>query len=230
MPSSSVSILAFGAHPDDLEFGVGGIIARETSAGRAVHCVVCSRGEAGTNGTPAQRTREAQQAAKILGASIEFLKLDGDSHLELKNVHALKLAGIIRKLRPSVVLAPTVEMNQHPDHWRLGQLVRDATRLARYGGVKALKKWPAHKISRLFFYAVAPEAEPAGQQPLLYDISPPAIVKAWTASMEAHASQLKTRNYVEFQLARARVFGMRAGLQYAQALFPNEAMVVESLK
>ncbi len=229
MSSPPASILAFGAHPDDLEFGVGGLIARETRAGRAAHFVVCSRGEAGTHGTPAQRTREARQAAKILGASIEFLTLDGDSHLELKNAHALKLAGLIRRFRPSVVLAPTVEMNQHPDHWRLGQLVRDATRLARYGGVRELRKWPAHKISRLFFYAVAPEAEPAGQQPVLYDISPPEIVQAWTASMAAHASQLKTRNYVDFQLARARVFGLRAGLQYAQALFPNEALVIKML-
>ena len=49
-------LLAFGAHPDDIEFGCGGIIARETRAGRPVHFVVCSRGDAGTNGSPAERT------------------------------------------------------------------------------------------------------------------------------------------------------------------------------
>src|SRR5437667_374827 len=76
-------LLAFGAHPDDVEFGCGGVIARETRAGRKVHFVVCSRGEAGTYGTPKQRTAEAKKAAEILGATIEFLELDGDAHLEI---------------------------------------------------------------------------------------------------------------------------------------------------
>ncbi len=223
------SVLAFGAHPDDLEFGVGGIVARETAAGRAVHFVVCSRGEAGTNGTPKQRVAEAKKAAAILGATIEFIELDGDAHLEVKAAHALKLAAIIRRVRPGVVLAPTVEQNQHPDHWRLGVMVRDATRLARYGGLKELKKQPAHAIRNLFFYAVSSEAEPMGIQPVLIDISPPEILATWVASMEAHASQMKTRNYVEFQLARAKVHGMCAGVDFAQPLFPNDSLVFSSL-
>jgi len=222
-------LLAFGAHPDDLEFGCGGIIARETASGRPVHFVVCSRGEAGTNGTPAERTAETKQAAKLLGATVEFIKLDGDAHLEVRAVHALKLAGIIRRVRPALVFAPTVEQNQHPDHYRLGQLVRDATRLARYGGLKELKRQPAHTIGQFFFYAVTPDAEPAGVQPVLIDISSPEIVAVWTKAMEAHASQLRTRNYVELQLARARVHGLRAGVQHAQPLFPNDALVFDSL-
>src|ERR1700747_1189463 len=56
-------LLAFGAHPDDIEFGCGGIIASETHAGRKVHFVVCSRGEAGTYGTPGQRVAEAKKSA-----------------------------------------------------------------------------------------------------------------------------------------------------------------------
>jgi LmbE family N-acetylglucosaminyl deacetylase len=228
--SKNAPVLVFGAHPDDIEFGCGGVVARETQAGRKVHFVVCSRGEAGTNGTPQQRVAEAEKAARILGATLEFLELDGDAHLELRTAHALKLARIIRRLRPAVVLAPTVEPNQHPDHWRLGQLVRDATRLARYGGVGELRKLAPHAIRQLFFYAVASEAEPTGVQPVLIDISPPEIVKAWTAAMEAHASQMKTRNYADFQLARAKVHGMRAGIGYACALFPNEALVFESLR
>jgi hypothetical protein len=56
-------LLAFGAHPDDIEFACGGVIASETRAGRPAHFVICSRGEAGTRGTPAQRTAEAKKAA-----------------------------------------------------------------------------------------------------------------------------------------------------------------------
>jgi LmbE family N-acetylglucosaminyl deacetylase len=193
-----------------------------------VHFVVCSRGEAGTNGTPALRSAEARRAAKLLGATLEFVRLDGDAQLEIRSAHSLKLARIIRRLRPAAVLAPSLASNQHPDHWRLGQLVRDATRLARYGGLKKLKHLPAHAIGQLFFYAVSPDAEPADLQPVLFDISAPEIVAAWTAAMEAHASQLQTRNYVELQLARARVHGLRAGRAHAQPLWPNDPLVFGS--
>jgi LmbE family N-acetylglucosaminyl deacetylase len=222
-------LLAFGAHPDDIEFGCGGVIAREAQAGRPIRFVICSRGEAGTNGTPAERTKEAKQAAKILGATVEFIELDGDAQLEIRSAHALMLAEIIRRIKPTVVLAPSVEQNQHPDHWRLGTLVRDATRLARYGGLAKLKTQPVHAIGQLFFYALGAGAEPAGIPPVLIDISAPEIVAAWTKAMEAHASQMKTRNYVELQLARARVLGLGAGVEYAQPLWPNDPLVFDSL-
>ncbi|HEX2860570.1 MAG TPA: PIG-L family deacetylase, partial [Lacunisphaera sp.] len=187
-----------------------------------------SRGEAGTNGTPAQRTAEAEKAAKLLGATLEFLELDGDAHLEIRSAHALKLAGVLRRVRPALVLAPTTEQNQHPDHWRLGTLVRDATRLARYGGVAELRDLTPHAIGELFYYALGPGAEPAAA-PVLIDISAADIMSAWTGAMEAHASQMKTRNYVELQLARARVHGLNAGVSHAQPLWPNDPLVFSSL-
>src|SRR5271170_5015161 len=112
--NSSPPLLAFGAHPDDIEFGCGGVIARETQLGRKVHFVVCSRGEAATHGTPKQRTAEAKKAAALLGAAIEFLELDGDAHLEVRAAHAIKLAKVIRQNHPGVVLAPSPVENQHP--------------------------------------------------------------------------------------------------------------------
>ncbi len=227
-PTDRTPLVAFGAHPDDIEFGCGGIIARETRAGRPVHLVVCSRGEAGTNGTPAQRTAEAEKAAQLLGATLEFLEFDGDAHLEIRSAHALKLAAVLRRVRPALVLAPTTEQNQHPDHWRLGTLVRDATRLARYGGVAELRQITPHAIGELFFYAVGPGAEPSGTPPVLIDISAPEIMSAWTAAMEAHASQMKTRNYIELQLTRSRVHGLNAGVGHAQPLWPNAPLVFSS--
>ena len=222
-------LLAFGAHPDDIEFGAGGVIAQETFSGRKAHLVICSRGEAGTHGTPKQRTTEAKQAAQILGATIEFLELDGDAHLEICAAHALKLAAIIRRIRPGAVLAPSLVENQHPDHARLGKLVRDAARLARYGGMKELHRQKPHAIGQLFFYAVTPEAEPRDITPVLIDVSAPEIISTWTAAMSAHASQMSTRNYAELQLTRAWLLGTRAGISHAIALFPNEPLVFESL-
>jgi LmbE family N-acetylglucosaminyl deacetylase len=222
-------LLAFGAHPDDIEFGCGGVIARETRAGRAAHFVVCSKGESGTHGSARQRAVEARRAAALLGATVEFLTLDGDAHLEVRAAHAIKLAAVLRRARPEAVLAPTLCGNQYPDHWRLGQLVRDACRLARYGGVRELRRLPPHAIKQLFFYAVTPEAEPADVTPILVDVSRPEILEAWTASMGAHATQTAARQYVELQLARARLRGLRAGIGHAIALFPNEPLVVDSL-
>ena len=228
-PPEPAPLLAFAAHPDDIEFACGAVIARETRAGRPAHFVICSRGEAGTRGTPAQRAAEAKKAAALLGATLEFIKLDGDARLEMRAAHARRLAGVIRRIRPAIVLAPSVVENQHPDHSRLGRLVRDAARLARYGGLKELRRLAPHAIGQLFFYAVTPEAEPSDITPVLMDVSAPEIVAAWTAAMEAHASQVRARPYVELQLARARFQGLRAGVGHAIALFPNDPLVVGSL-
>jgi LmbE family N-acetylglucosaminyl deacetylase len=228
-PTSPPPVLAFGAHPDDIEFGCGGIIARETRAGRRAHFVVCSRGESASSGKPAMRAAEARRAAAILGATLEFVLLDGDARLEARPAHALKLAAVIRRVHPGVVLAPSLAENQHPDHPRLGQMVRDAARIARYGGVAGLRGRPAHAIGSLYYYAVTPEAEPEGALPVLVDISAPGVVATWTTAMQAHRSQMRSREYVELQLGRARIRGLSAGVAHAQAIFPNDPALFDSL-
>ena len=227
-PAAGV-LVAFGAHPDDIEFGCGGVIAREAQAGRRIHFVVGSRGEAGSNGTPAERGREARRAAAMLGATVTFIDLGGDAHFEARPAYAIKVAAILRKLRPAIVLAPSIVENQHPDHVVLGRLVRDAARLARYGGLKELRAVKPHAVGQLFFYAVTAEAEPSNLGRVLIDISPPAIVARWRNAMSAHASQLRTRNYVELQVTRARLNGLRAGVGHAIPLFPSDGLVVDSL-
>jgi LmbE family N-acetylglucosaminyl deacetylase len=222
-------LLAIGAHPDDVEFGCGGVIVLEARAGRPAHVVVCSRGESASHGTPEERLEECRAGARALGASLELIELDGDAHLEEKTAHAIRLAGVIRRLRPATVLAPTPVENQHPDHYRLGRLVRDAARIARYGGVAELRELPPHAIEQLFFYAMAQGAEPRDVSPILVDVSAPEILAAWTAAMEAHTTQVKARAYVEMQLTRARVNGLRAGVGHAIALYPNDPPVVDSL-
>ena len=73
MPDSKLTLLAIGAHPDDIEFGCGGVLLTEVARGSAVAICICSRGEAGTNGSPEEREAEARKAAKLLGAAIDFL-------------------------------------------------------------------------------------------------------------------------------------------------------------
>src|SRR5215212_9435490 len=105
--AEAAPLLVFGAHPDDIEFGCGGVVARETQSGRKAHFVVCSHGESGTHGTPTQRMGEARKAAARLGATLEFIDLGGDAHFEIDVRHTLKIAALIRRRRPGVVLAPT---------------------------------------------------------------------------------------------------------------------------
>ena len=228
-PTDLAPLLAFGAHPDDVEFGCGAVIARETRNGRPARIVVCSRGESATHGTPADRVAEAGKGAELLGAAIEFVELDGDSRLEIRTAHAIQLAGVLRRVRPSIVLAPSLVENQHPDHARLGVLVRDAARLARYGGVEELRSQPPHAIEQLYYYALTPEAEPRDITPVLIDVSDAEVIAAWTAAMEAHATQVRARNYIELQITRARLLGVRAGIGHATALFPNDPVVLDSL-
>jgi len=226
--SDNLPLLVFGAHPDDIEFGCGGVVARESRLGCPVHMVVCSRGEAGSVGTPEIRSTECLSAASILGASLDFVELDGDARLRSSAAHAITLAGAIRRIRPGVVISPSVVENQHPDHAQLGRLVRDAARLARFGGVAELSELAPHSISSLFYYALSLEAEPRDICPILYDVS--SDLALWVAAMEAHSSQVRAKPYVELQLTRARSRGLSAGIGHAIALFPADPIVVDRLE
>lgn len=230
LPEHDRPILAFGAHPDDIEFGCGAILATEAARSHHAHFVIGSRGESGTHGTPAQRIDEAKRAAQVLGATIEFVELGGDARITATLERVLALAAIIRRMRPRLVFAPTVVKDQHPDHVAVGTMVRDAARLARYGGVPELAEAAPHAIGTLFCYAITAEAEPAGATPLLVDVSSPDVVERWKSAMDAHVSQSRTRNYTELQLTRARLYGLRAGTEHAWPIWPNEPLVVDSLQ
>ena len=227
-PSKLAPLLVVGAHPDDIEFGLGGVVIAETRRGRAVHLVVCSRGESGTNGTPEGRTLEAENAAAKMGASLEFLDLGGDANIENTRAGARKIAAIIRRLKPGVLMTLTTEENQHPDHPAVGRMTRDAARLARFGGVKQLLDQPPHRIDQLLYFAVTPSAIPGDVSPVLYRLSADDVV-VWREAMAAHASQMKTRDYVSLQVARAQQLGLTCGAKFAMALYPNDPLVFGSL-
>ena len=225
---SRSKILAIGAHPDDIEFGCGGVLLAEAARGHKVGLVICSRGESGSNGTPGDREAESRAAAGLLDATIRFLNLGGDAHIEKSVPNAIAIARCIRSVRPDVVLAPTTSVDQHPDHATVGALCRDAVRLARYGGVNELRDLPPHGIRHFFGYAVTPPAEPPHHCPAVHvDIS--AYFQPWVQLMECHKTQLRTRHYIELQTARARLLGVQAGVDHAQALFPTDHLLVKTI-
>jgi len=228
MNNEQCRILAVGAHPDDIEFGCGGILLAEAERGSVISLCICSRGEAGTNGSPEEREAEARKAAKLLGAAIEFLDLGGDCRLNSSAANNLAVARTIRKERADVLLSPTAVRNQHPDHIVVSQLCRHAARLARYGGLGELNEQSAHTIKHHFEYAITPEAEPPNDGvSLRIDIG--AKFERWVELMECHQTQLRTRRYVDLQTARARSLGLEAGVEYAQVLFPTADFLIANL-
>ncbi len=218
-------ILIFAAHPDDAEFGCGGLIIKEVEKGNSVKIVVCSLGEAGSNGTPQGRKKEAQNAAHLAGAEIEFLNLGGDCHIEDSPKNAIVLAGIIRKYKASIVLAPELQRNQHPDHYIVAKLAHSACRVARYGGLKELKNLPAHKVNSLYFYPS--RAEWTSRPDILVDVS--SHKDKWEQTMSAHKSQMKTRSYHDLIFTKAQAMGASIGVKYAIGLWTNDPIRLNTL-
>ena len=120
-----IDVLAIGAHPDDVEFGVGGIIARLTQQGKKVKIVDLTRGEIGTRGTPEIRKAEAETSARVLGAEDREILDLGDGQLQANLESRRAVIEIIRKHRPTIVLAPHRE-DLHPDHASAGRIVSEA--------------------------------------------------------------------------------------------------------
>ena len=227
MSDSKLRILGVGAHPDDLEFGCGGVLLAEAARGSEISLCICSRGEAGSNGAPNEREAEARSAAQILGAKIDFLEMGGDAHLEICAVNNIAIARQIRAARPDVLLSPVASPDQHPDHIVVSHLCRNAVRLARYGGLAELRDLSPHRIRRHLEYAITPSAE-SGQEQRTIRVDISEYFARWVELMECHQTQLRTRRYIELQTARARLLGLESGIEYAQALYVPDAFLIKN--
>lgn len=123
--SDQVDIIAFGAHPDDIEIGCGGYLAKSVGLGYAVGMVDLTRGEMGSNGTVEQRHNEAQAAANILGAKWRENLAIPDRHVTINDDNLAKVVRLIRRHRPKIILAPYWE-DRHPDHINASNLITEA--------------------------------------------------------------------------------------------------------
>ena len=120
-----LDILAFGAHPDDVELGCGGTIAKEVAFGKKIGIVDLTRGELGTRGTAEIRDKESEAAAKILGVQFRENLNMRDGFFINDEEHQLKIIQTIRKYQPEIVLCNAVD-DRHIDHGKGSKLVSDA--------------------------------------------------------------------------------------------------------
>jgi bacillithiol biosynthesis deacetylase BshB1 len=130
-----LDILAFGAHPDDVELGAGGTLAKHVALGLKTGIIDLTRGELGTRGSVLERNEEAERASTILGNSIrENLDLP-DGFFENNPQNQLKVIRKIRQYQPDIILC-NAPYDRHPDHGKGGDLVADA---AFYSGLTKIE-------------------------------------------------------------------------------------------
>ena len=120
-----LDILAFGAHPDDVELGCGGTLAKEISLGKKVGVVDLTRGELGTRGSVIIRNQESANAARILGVVVRENLDMRDGFFVNDEAHQLEIIKMIRKYQPEIVLCNAVD-DRHIDHGKGSKLVSDA--------------------------------------------------------------------------------------------------------
>jgi bacillithiol biosynthesis deacetylase BshB1 len=122
--NEKLDVLAVGAHPDDVEVHVGGLLALAAKHGLRAGILDLTAGDLGTRGTAETRHREAHRAAEILGVTRTILDLP-DGRFDEGEANRLKVMAALRALRPEVLILPAPE-DRHPDHRRTHRLVSEA--------------------------------------------------------------------------------------------------------
>ncbi|HEY3315831.1 MAG TPA: bacillithiol biosynthesis deacetylase BshB1 [Bacillota bacterium] len=211
-------ILAVGAHPDDVEIGMGGTVAAHAAAGHRVTILDLTRGERSTNGTAAERAAEAIEAAGVLGAGRDNLGL-ADLGFSVDEETVGALVQVIRTVRPAVVCGPYWE-DRHPDHVRCSRLVTEACFAAGVG--KFAPGLESFRPSLVAYYFINTEAVPS----FVIDVS--AYYERKLAALAAHHTQfartseettgtpLNDPDFLAFVQSRDRLFGSKTGVGFAE--------------
>jgi bacillithiol biosynthesis deacetylase BshB1 len=229
-----VDILAVGAHPDDVELVMGGAVAVEAARGRRVAVLDLTRGESGSRGTPETRVREAQAAARILGAAHrETLELP-DSGLQPVPEQRDVVLAVVRRLRPRVVLAQHWEQ-RHPDHAAASRIVYEA---CFFAGLRNYRPdlgaaWRPRKLAYAVTMTEATDIRPS----FVVDITP--VWETKLRAVEAYESQwtptpdeplrLPLDLYRERVELAGRRHGQRIGVTYGEGFVTREPLVVDDL-
>ncbi|MFT3793262.1 bacillithiol biosynthesis deacetylase BshB1 [Flavobacterium sp.] len=232
-----LDILAFGAHPDDVELGCGGTLAKEIAAGKKVGIVDLTRGELGTRGSADLRDQEAAEAAKILGVvARENLRMRDGFFLNDEK-HQLEVIKMIRKYRPEIVLCNAVD-DRHIDHGRGSKLVSDACFLSGLRKIETEldgQKQEAYRPTMVYHYIQWKNIEPD----FVVDIS--GFNHKRVAAIMAYGSQfydpnsnepetpIATKNFLESLNYRAQDLGRLIGAEYGEGFTAERYLAVNSL-
>jgi N-acetylglucosamine malate deacetylase 1 len=215
-------VLFIGAHPDDVEWGVGGIALRLREKGISLSIVDMTEGEMGSRGTVAERKIEAARAAELLGASArENLNLPDCGLVDSPENRRL-IASAIRRHSPKLVLAPFWE-DRHPDHAAAGWIVRNSQLLCQ---LKTLEDPnPPHRLGAFLYYPLHNFHHPS----FVADTS--AIFPRKLELLRIYASQF-AENVGDFLFtleSRDRYLGSQIGVRFGEALITDRPLRIAGL-
>lgn len=227
-----IDILAFGAHPDDVELGCGGTIAKLISEGKKCAIIDLTKGELGTRGTDETRREEAEESARILGISARENLGMKDGFLVNSEEYQLEIVKMIRKYRPEIVLANAID-DRHPDHAKAAKLVSDACFLAGLRKVETLIDGDIQEMWRpkqIFHYIQWKDIKPE----FVIDISEhlekklEACMAFKTQFYDPKSTEPETpitsKDFYESLTYRAQDLGRLSGVTYAEG-FTTEKLI-----
>ena len=248
---TSFDILALAAHRDDVEQTCGGTLLKAAQRGQRTAILDLTRGEMGTRGTAEERANEAAEAAKILRVSWRGALDIPDTQVNNTRENQLKIARVIRMLRPRVVILPYWEA-RHPDHAKASPLGYEACFLA---GLKKLDLSAVNEGSLSITHS-AHDQQPTTENPhrpfkILYaslyaDVRPSFVVditdqfQARLQSLLAYRSQYSQQaegerlfvpeNEIRTRMeTMARFYGLLAGVEYAEPFVQKEVGLIDDL-
>ncbi|MBS2969385.1 bacillithiol biosynthesis deacetylase BshB1 [Metabacillus sp. KIGAM252] len=208
MSLEKLDILAFGPHPGDVEYGMGGTLARY--ANKQIRTGICDLTEAelSSNGAVAERKKEATAASKVLGVKKRiFLDLP-DRGLFITPSYVDRLISVIRKYRPDVVYCPAGDP-ENPDLESCANLVKEAIYSAGIHKYEDSFLLPAHTVNRIYQYVTAPFQKPD----MIIDIS--GTISRKEESLRAYES-CSNHTYIDPAFNREQLAGKAAGLAFAE--------------
>jgi bacillithiol biosynthesis deacetylase BshB1 len=232
-----LDILAFGAHPDDVELGCAGTLLKEMSLGKSVGIIDLTRGELGTRGSATIRDQEANASAKILGVAIRENLGMRDGFFVNDEKHQLEIIKMIRKYQPEIVLCNAID-DRHIDHGKGSKLVSDSCFLS---GLMKLEtelegeKQTAWRPKLVYHYIQWKNIEPD----FVVDIT--GFTDKKIESILAYSSQfydaaskepespISSKNFLESLNYRSRDLGRLSGVDHAEGFTVERYLAVNSL-
>lgn len=232
-----LDILAFGAHPDDVELGCSGTIAKEVSLGKKVGIIDLTRGELGTRGSVEIRNSESAKASEILGVVVRENLDMRDGFFVNDEAHQLKVIEMIRKYQPEIVLCNAIT-DRHIDHGKGSKLVSDACFLSGLRQIKTELNGETQEAWRpkvVYHYIQWQNIKPD----FVVDISE--FMDKKMDSVLAYGSQfydpnskepvspITSKNFLDSVKYRAQDLGRLVGVEYAEGFTTERYLAVNSL-
>ncbi len=224
-------VLAIAAHRDDVEQTCGGTLLRMAARGLCTAILDLTRGESGTRGSAEERSREAEEAAQILGVGWRQALAMPDGAIGNTFENRLEIARVLRWLRPRVVILPYWQA-RHPDHATVGTLGYDACFLA---GLKKIDTGAEpHRPFKIVYASLYADVRPS----FVVDITP--FIEQRHQALMAYRSQYANQpaggalfvpeeEIRERTFAEARHYGLLAGVRYGEPFVQKEVGLVDDL-